>query len=145
MVQGQEQVQAKALDQELLQVLELLVQALEQVVRVTALEMEQVREQVLELALAVGLVQVPAEERVLAAVPDLVEDQELQVPESAQWAAEQVLEQFALERQALVEVEAQVEVLEPGMAPVLQELEQAQESAQDLQEPELVQALLPVH
>jgi hypothetical protein len=98
---AQEQVQAKALDQELVQVLELLVQALEQVVRVTALEMEQVREQVLELALAVGLVQVPAEERVLAAVPDLVE------------------------------VEAQVEVLEPGMAPVLQEQE-------------LVQALLPV-
>jgi hypothetical protein len=73
MVQDREQVQAKALDQELLRVLELLVQALEQVVRVTALEMEQVREQVLELALAVGLVQVPAEERVLAVVPDLVE------------------------------------------------------------------------
>jgi hypothetical protein len=145
MVQGQEQVQAKALDRELVQVLELLVQALEQVVRVTALEMEQVREQVLELALAVGLVQVPAEERVLAAVPDLVEDQELQVPESAQWAAEQVLEQFALERQALVEVEAQVEVLEPGMAPVSRERVQAQVSAQGLQEPELVQALLPVH
>jgi hypothetical protein len=115
MVQGQEQVQAKALDQELLQVLELLVQALEQVVRVTALEMEQVREQVLELALAVGLVQVPAEERVLAAVPDLVE------------------------------VEAQVEVLEPGMAQVSREQEQAQVSAQGSQEPELVQALLPVH
>jgi hypothetical protein len=65
--------QAKALDQELLRVLELLVQALEQVVRVTALEMEQVREQVLELALAVGLVEVPAEGPVLAAVPDLVE------------------------------------------------------------------------
>jgi hypothetical protein len=115
MVQGQEQVQAKALDQELLQVLELLVQALEQVVRVTALEMEQVREQVLELALAVGLVQVPAEERVLAAVPDLVE------------------------------VEAQVEVLEPGMAQGSREQEPAQVSAQGLQEPELVQALLPVH
>jgi len=115
MVQGQEQVQAKALDQELLRVLELLVQALEQVVQVTALEMEQVREQVLELALAVGLVQVPAEERVLAAVPDLVE------------------------------VEAQVEVLEPGMVPVSREQEQVQGSAQDLQEPELVQALLPVH
>jgi hypothetical protein len=115
MVQDREQVQAKALDQELLRVLELLVQALEQVVRVTALEMEQVREQVLELALAVGLVQVPVEERVLAAVPDLVE------------------------------VEAQVEVLEPGMAPVLRERVQVQGSAQDLQEPELVQALLPVH
>jgi hypothetical protein len=104
MVQVQDQVQAKALDQELLQVLELLVQALEQVVRVTALEMEQVREQVLELALAVGLVQVPAEERVLAAVPDLVE------------------------------VEAQVEVLEPGMAPVLRERVQVQGSAQLLAE-----------
>jgi hypothetical protein len=75
--------QVKVLDQELLRVMELLVQALEQVVRVTALEMEQVREQVLELALAVGLVEVPAEEPVLAVVPDLVE------------------------------VEAQVEVLEP--------------------------------
>jgi hypothetical protein len=85
------------------------------VVQVTALEMEQVREQVLELALAVGLVQVPAEERVLAAVPDLVE------------------------------VEAQVEVLEPGMAQGSREQEQAQVSAQGLQEPELVQALLPVH
>ena len=145
MVQGQEQVQAKALDRELVQVLELLVQALEQVVRVTALEMEQVREQVLELALAVGLVEVPAEEPVLAVVPDLVEAQELQVPESAQWAAEQVLEQFAQERQALVEAEAQVEVLEPGMAPVLRERVQVQGLAQDLQEPELVQALLPVH
>jgi hypothetical protein len=129
MVQGQEQVQAKALDRELVQVLELLVQALEQVVRVTALEMEQVREQVLELALAVGLVQVPAEERVLAVVPDLELEQE---PEQA-LAAE------------LVEVEAQVEVLEPGMAPVLRERVQVQGSAQDLQEPELVQALLPVH
>jgi hypothetical protein len=75
--------QAMVQDRELLRVLELLVQALEQVVRVTALEMEQVREQVLELALAVGLVEVPAEEPVLAVVPDLVE------------------------------VEAQVEVLEP--------------------------------
>jgi hypothetical protein len=65
--------QVKVLDQELLRVLELLVQALEQVVRVTALEMEQVREQVLELALAVGLVEVPAAEPVLAVVPDLVE------------------------------------------------------------------------
>jgi hypothetical protein len=64
--------------------------------------MEQVREQVLELALAVGLVQVPAEERALAVVPDLVE------------------------------AEAQVEVLEPGMVP-------------GSREPELVQALLPVH
>ncbi len=127
MVQGQEQVQAKALGQELLQVLELLVQALEQVVRVTALEMEQVREQVLELALAVGLVQVPAEERVLAAVPDLEQE-----PEQA-LAAD------------LVEVEAQVEVLEPGMAPVLRERVQVQGSAQGSQEPELVQALLPVH
>jgi hypothetical protein len=105
--------QVPELDRELVRVLELLVQALEQVVRVTALEMEQVREQVLELALAVGLVEVPAEEPVLAVVPDLVEAQELQVPESAQWAAEQVLEQFAQEQQALVEVEAQVEVLEP--------------------------------
>jgi hypothetical protein len=105
--------QVPVLDRELVRVLELLVQALEQVVRVTALEMEQVREQVLELALAVGLVEVPAEERVLAAVPDLVE------------------------------VEAQVEVLEPGMAPVAQE--QVQGLAQGSQEPELVQALLPVH
>jgi hypothetical protein len=127
MVQGQEQVQAKALDRELVQVLELLVQALEQVVRVTALEMEQVREQVLELALAVGLVQVPAEERVLAVVPDLEQEPEQTL------AAE------------LVEVEAQVEVLEPGMAPVSRERVQVQGSAQDLQEPELVQALLPVH
>jgi hypothetical protein len=88
---AQEQVQ----EQDLLRVLELLVQALEQVVRVTALEMAQVQEQVLELALAVGLVQVPAEERVLVAVPDLDP------------AAE------------LVEAEALVEVLEPELVQAL--------------------------
>ena len=55
-----------------------MVQALEQVVRVTAQEMEQVRAEVLELALEVGLVEVEdleeAEEQepVLALVPDLV-------------------------------------------------------------------------
>jgi hypothetical protein len=86
-VAAQQQVQ----EQDLLRVLELLVQALEQVVRVTALEMVQVQEQVLELALAVGLVQVPAEERVLVAVPDLDP------------AAE------------LAEAEALVEVWEPGL------------------------------
>jgi hypothetical protein len=86
-----EQVQ----EQDLLRVLELLVQALEQVVRVTALEMAQVQEQVLELALAVGLVQVPAEERVLVAVPDLDPAVEL------------------------VEAEALVEVLEPELVQAL--------------------------
>jgi hypothetical protein len=105
--------QVPVLDRELVRVLELLVQALEQVVRVTALEMEQVREQVLELALAVGLVEVPAEGPVLAVVPDLVE------------------------------VEAQVEVLEPGMAQVSREQVQVQVSAQELPESELVQVQLP--
>jgi uncharacterized membrane protein YqjE len=66
----------QVVDQELARVLELVVQALEQVVRVTALEMEQVREQVLELALAVGLVEVPAAEPVLALVPELAQEQE---------------------------------------------------------------------
>jgi hypothetical protein len=73
MVQVQDQVQAKALDQELLRVLELLVQALEQVVRVSALEMEQVRAEVEALAQAVGLVPEKAQVPVLAVVPDLVE------------------------------------------------------------------------
>jgi hypothetical protein len=74
-----QQVKARpqqVVDQELARVLELVVQALEQVVRVTALEMEQVREQVLELALAVGLVEVPAAEPVLALVPELAAEQE---------------------------------------------------------------------
>lgn len=70
--------QARGQDPELLRVLELVVQALEQVVRVTAQEMEQVRAEVLELALEVGLVEAEdleeAEEQepVLALVPDLV-------------------------------------------------------------------------
>jgi hypothetical protein len=83
-----EQALAQGQDPELLRVLELVVQALEQVVRVTAQEMEQVRAEVLELALEVGLVEEEelAEEEapVLALVPDLVQ------------------------------VEEQVEVLEPG-------------------------------
>lgn len=62
-------------DQELLRVLGLVVQALEQVVRVTAQEMEQVRAEVLELALEVGLVE--EQEPVLALVPDLVRVEEL--------------------------------------------------------------------
>jgi hypothetical protein len=105
-----------AQEQDLLRVLELLVQALEQLVRVTAQEMAQVQEQVLELALAVGLVQVPVEERVLVAVPDL----ELE-PERDP-AAE------------LAEAEALVEVWEPGLVQAL---------VSEVQEPELVQALLP--
>ena len=73
-----EQALAQGQDPELLRVLELVVQALEQVVRVTAQEMEQVRAEVLELALEVGLVEAEdleeAEEQepVLALVPDLV-------------------------------------------------------------------------
>ena len=75
---------AQVQDPELLRVLELMVQALEQVVRVTALEMEQVREQVLELALEVGLVEAEDLEEelelesapVLALVPDLVQVEE---------------------------------------------------------------------
>jgi hypothetical protein len=65
--------QVVAQDPELLRVLELLVQALEQVVRVSALEMEQVRAEVEALAQAVGLVPEKALEPVLAVVPDLVE------------------------------------------------------------------------
>jgi hypothetical protein len=74
LVQGQ--------DPELLRVLELVVQALEQVVRVTAQEMAQVREQVLELALEVGLAEAEDLEEeqesapVLALVPDLVQAEE---------------------------------------------------------------------
>ena len=71
-----EQALAQGQDPELLRVLELVVQALEQVVRVTAQEMAQVRAEVLELALEVGLVEEEelAEEEapVLALVPDLV-------------------------------------------------------------------------
>ena len=69
---------AQVQDQELLRVLELVVQALEQVVRVTAQEMAQVRAEVLELALEVGLVEeeelelAEGEAPVLALVPDLV-------------------------------------------------------------------------
>jgi hypothetical protein len=77
-----EQALAQGQDPELLRVLELVVQALEQVVRVTAQEMEQVRAEVLELALEVGLVEAEdlelAEEEapVLALVPDLVQLEE---------------------------------------------------------------------
>jgi hypothetical protein len=71
-----EQAQVRGQDPELLRVLKLVVQALEQVVRVTAQEMEQVRAEVLELALEVGLVEAEdleeEEEPVLALVPDLV-------------------------------------------------------------------------
>lgn len=74
------QALAQGQDPELLRVLELVVQALEQVVRVTAQEMEQVRAEVLELALEVGLVEEEelAEEEapVLALVPDLVQLEE---------------------------------------------------------------------
>lgn len=93
--------QARVQDQELLRVLELLVQALEQVVRVSALEMEQVRAEVEALAQAVGLVPEKAPVPVLAVVPDLVE-----VSEQAK-----VLARAAA--QELVEAEARVEVLEP--------------------------------
>lgn len=86
-----EQVQEPAL----LRVLELMVQALEQVVRVTALEMEQVRAEVLVLARELDLVEELEEAEdseqeqapVLALVPDLVQ------------------------------VEESVEVLEPGQVP----------------------------
>jgi hypothetical protein len=75
-----EQALAQGQDPELLRVLELVVQALEQVVRVTAQEMAQVRAEVLELALEVGLVEEEelAEEEapVLALVPDLVQLEE---------------------------------------------------------------------
>jgi hypothetical protein len=79
-----EQALAQGQDPELLRVLGLVVQALEQVVRVTAQEMEQVREQVLELALEVGLVEAEDLEEelelesapVLALVPDLVQVEE---------------------------------------------------------------------
>jgi hypothetical protein len=76
------QALAQGQDPELLRVLELVVQALEQVVRVTAQEMAQVRAEVLELALEVGLVEEEelelAEEEapVLALVPDLVQLEE---------------------------------------------------------------------
>jgi len=72
-----------ALQEQVLPVMKLLVEALEQVVQVTAQELELVRAEVLELALAVGLVEVQ-ERPLLAVVPDLVQ------------------------------VEEQVEVLEPG-------------------------------
>jgi len=79
-----EQALAQGQDPELLRVLGLVVQALEQVVRVTALEMEQVRAEVLELALELGMVEAEdlAEEQesesapVLALVPDLVQVEE---------------------------------------------------------------------
>ena len=87
-----EQALAQGQDPELLRVLGLVVQALEQVVRVTALEMEQVRAEVLELALELGMVE----------AEDLAEEQE---PESAPV--------LALVPD-LVQVEEQVEVLEPG-------------------------------
>ena len=79
-------MELRELDQQVLRVLELLVQALEQVVQVTALEMEQVRAEVLELALELGMVEAEdlAEEQeseeqapVLALVPDLVQVEEL--------------------------------------------------------------------
>jgi hypothetical protein len=78
LAQALEVALAQGQDPELLRVLELVVQALEQVVRVTAQEMELVREQVLELALEVGLVEAEDLEEeeepapVLALVPDLV-------------------------------------------------------------------------
>jgi hypothetical protein len=76
-----EQALVQGQDPELLRVLGLVVQALEQVVRVTAQEMEQVRAEVLELALEVGLVEaedlVEEREPVLALVPDLVRVEEL--------------------------------------------------------------------
>ena len=77
-----EQALAQGQDPELLRVLGLVVQALEQVIRVTALEMEQVRAEVLELALELGMVEAEdlAEEQeqapVLALVPDLVQAEE---------------------------------------------------------------------
>ena len=75
-----EEALAQGQDPELLRVLELVVQALEQVVRVTAQEMEQVRAEVLELALEVGLVEeeelAEEQEPVLALVPDLVQVEE---------------------------------------------------------------------
>jgi hypothetical protein len=84
LAQALEVALAQGQDPELLRVLELVVQALEQVVRVTAQEMEQVREQVLELALEVGLVEAEDLEEelelesapVLALVPDLVQVEE---------------------------------------------------------------------
>jgi hypothetical protein len=85
-----EQALAQGQDPELLRVLGLVVQALEQVVRVTAQEMEQVREQVLELALEVGLVEAEDLEEELESAPALA-----LVPD-------------------LVQVEESVEVLEPG-------------------------------
>jgi hypothetical protein len=69
-----EQALVQGQDPELLRVLGLVVQALEQVVRVTAQEMEQVRAEVLELALEVGLVE--EEAPALALVPDLVQLEE---------------------------------------------------------------------
>jgi hypothetical protein len=75
-----------ALQEQVLPVMKLLVEALEQVVLVTAQEMELVRAEVLELAQAVGLVEV-RERPLLAVVPDLVQ------------------------------LEEQVEVLEPGSVP----------------------------
>lgn len=85
MAEVQGQVQAEALaqelvqvqDPELLRVLELLVQALEQVVRVTGLEMQALQAEVEALAQAVGLVPEKAAEPVLAVVPDLVEAEAL--------------------------------------------------------------------
>lgn len=75
-----EQALAQGQDPELLRVLGLVVQALEQVVRVTAQEMAQVRAEVLELALEVGLVEeeelAEEQEPVLALVPDLVQVEE---------------------------------------------------------------------
>ena len=52
--------------------MKLLVEALEQVVQVTAQELELVRAEVLELAQAVGLVEVLERPPALAVVPDLV-------------------------------------------------------------------------
>jgi hypothetical protein len=61
-----------ALQEQVLPVMKLLVEALEQVVQVTAQELELVRAEVLELAQAVGLVEVLERPPALAVVPDLV-------------------------------------------------------------------------
>jgi len=65
-----------ALQEQVLPVMKLLVEALEQVVQVTAQELELVRAEVLELAQAVGLEQVQQQPPLLALVPDLVQLEE---------------------------------------------------------------------
>jgi len=57
--------------EQVLPVIKLLVEALEQVVKVTAQEMELVRTEVLELSIAVGLTEVQ-QRPALTVVPDLV-------------------------------------------------------------------------